>query len=499
MRNSLQLSKNIIANYTSQIYIALIGIAMIPHYIQLMGIEAYGLVAFFTLLQTWFNLLDVGLTPAITREAARYHSGKISGTEFRRLFRALNIVFFCISTLGCVIFLFSSEYIVTSWLNIERIQPADALIAIQIMILCVATRWIGGLYRGLISGAERMLWLSGYTLVITTARFVGVLVSMHQFGATPYVFFVHQLVVASIELLGLIVMAYRIMPNKGVAPGEIGWSLRPVLTMLKFSLTIAFTSTAWIITAQLDKLILSGMLPISEYAYFMTAIMVASGITLTYVPLSNALLPRLARLHAENKENEMVVIYRQSTKWVTAITGSATITCLFCADSILFAWSGDRDLTEKATTILKLYAAGNGLLALSAFPYYLQYANGDMRYHLKGSIITGLLLVPSIMIATKYYGGVGAGIAWLVTNGLIFLFWVAYVHHKLLPGLHINWLVYDVICVATPSVASALLLCMIPINTDTRFLAFIHTLIFSVTTLSCSLLTIRSLRSKVID
>ncbi|WBE25080.1 oligosaccharide flippase family protein [Denitrificimonas caeni] len=70
------LRHNVIASYVSQIYVAGIGILILPLYIKYMGAEAYGLVGFFTMLQACFALLDLGLTPTIARETARYHGGK---------------------------------------------------------------------------------------------------------------------------------------------------------------------------------------------------------------------------------------------------------------------------------------------------------------------------------------------------------------------------------------------------------------------------------------
>lgn len=67
--------KNIAASYASQIYVTLISIAMMPIYRSLLGSEPYGLVGFFAMIQAWFMLLDLGLTPTLAREAARYRGG----------------------------------------------------------------------------------------------------------------------------------------------------------------------------------------------------------------------------------------------------------------------------------------------------------------------------------------------------------------------------------------------------------------------------------------
>lgn len=71
----MSLKTNIISNYASQIYVTLVGIAVVPLYIKYMGAEAYGLVGVFTLLQTLFNMLDMGLSPTVARETARLSGG----------------------------------------------------------------------------------------------------------------------------------------------------------------------------------------------------------------------------------------------------------------------------------------------------------------------------------------------------------------------------------------------------------------------------------------
>ena len=88
----MSIKKNVVANYASQIYVTLAGIAMLPLYLRYMGAETYGLLGFFTMLQAWFNLLDLGLTPTISREAARLKAGALNTLEFKQLFRGLSII-----------------------------------------------------------------------------------------------------------------------------------------------------------------------------------------------------------------------------------------------------------------------------------------------------------------------------------------------------------------------------------------------------------------------
>lgn len=489
----MSLQRNIIANYISQIYVAAVGILILPLYIQYMGAEAYGLVGFFTMLQAWFGLLDMGLTPTIGRETARYKGGSMSALEYRQLFRALSSIFIFIALIGGGSLFFFSEFISTQWLNVSELGIEEVVVAVQIMAISVALRWLGGLYRGVITGSEKLVWLSAFNALIATLRFIAVFVTMSLYGFTPFVFFMHQLVVAIIEVTGLWLMNNRLLPSKAGFKDQIGWSIEPVKPVLKFALTIAFTSSVWVLVTQTDKLVLSGILPLDEYGYFTLAVLVASGIMIISGPISSAIMPRMARLYAEGKESDVISVYRNSTQVVSVISGAASVTIACCANSLLYAWTGDLALSEKAAPILSLYALGNGVLAVAAFPYYLQYAKGNLRYHLIGNAVLVCLLIPAIIFAATYYGGVGAGYVWLFMNAFFLLTWIAYVHYKLEPGLHLQWLFKDILAIYIPMLAVAIPVIYFAFENESRLLSLLY-----VAAVGLALITIAALSSSLV-
>lgn len=470
----MSLTRNIFANYASQIYVTIVGIVMLPLYIKYMGAEAYGLVGFFTMLQACFNLLDLGLTPTIARESARYRGGAMPVVAYRQLYRSLSIVFACIAVIGGTALFMMASAMSEQWLNIRSLPPTEVLGAIQIMAVCVAMRWMGGLYRGVISGSERLVWLSGFNAVIATLRFVGVLVTMSIWGYTPVVFFWHQLAVAALEVGVLLVMCHLLLPSMQGLSQRIGWSFRPIHSLLPFSLTIAFTSSVWVLLTQTDKLILSGILPLAEYGYFTLAVLVAGSITIVTGPISTALLPRMARLHAEGNHAEIRRLYNQTAQLVSVIAGSLAVTLALVAEPLLYAWTGNREVTEATAPILRLYAIGNGLLALGAFPFYLQYARGNLNYHLIGNIAMVVALIPAIIVAAMKAGGIGAGWVWVAMNALYLIVWVGYVHSKLEPGLHWSWLASNVFAILLPTLLVSLPLGLLRFDLQSRFYALLH-------------------------
>jgi len=469
-----QLRGNIIANYASQIYVAGIGVLILPLYIKYMGSEAYGLVGFFAMLQAWFNVLDLGLTPTIARETARFRGGALSPLSYRQLYRALSVIFGVISLCGGGGLYLLSSFIATKWLNIVDIEVEEVIIAVQIMGMSVALRWMTGLFRGVITGSEKLVWLSSFNAIIASLRFVGVFASMSIFGFSPLVFFTHQLVIALIECIGLAIKAHYLLPKKQTLEMKIGWSFKPVMLILKFSLTIAFTASVWVFITQTDKLVLSGILSLEEYGYFTLSVLVANGIIIISGPISNAIMPRMARLYAEKKTDELIKVYRQSTQLVSIVGGTIAITFASTADSLLYAWTGDTNLAEHSAPILRLYAIGNLFLCVAAFVYYLQYAKGNLRYHLIGNLILVVIMIPSIIIFAKNFGGEGAGYVWLTLNAIYLLFGVSYIHSKLEPNLHSKWFLNDVIKIIVPASSFPLLLSLLDISLDGRFDSLIY-------------------------
>jgi O-antigen/teichoic acid export membrane protein len=426
-----------------------IGVVMAPVYLSFMGSEAYGLIGFFTMLSAWFALLDVGLTPTLVRETARYHGGAISVGTLRAFLRTIELIFGGVATVGAIAMVSFSHEIATQWLVVKNLPIADVANALMLMGLTIPLRWVSGLYRGVVIGFERQTSLGVYNVVIATLRFVGVLFIFWTIGATPESFFTYQLFIALVELSGLIIMTYRLV-GRGSGLGE-SFSWRPLLGNLKFSLTIAFTATAWITIMQSDKLFLSKMLPLAEYGMFSIAVVAANAVNAVNAPFNQTVLPRLTKLISQNDSIGAARFYCNATQAVCVIMIPAVaMLCLF-AEPLVFAWTGNSGVAHYVAPIVCLYAIGNGFVSLHSFSYYIQYAKGDLSLHFLGHALLLALLVPLFFFGAIYYGPIGTGIAWSLTNGLYAVLWVPVVHARVFKGLHWKWMVHDILPIAVPT------------------------------------------------
>ncbi len=449
----MSVARSIAANYASQLYASGLAILMVPLYIRYMGVEAYGLVGFYAVLQGWFLILDMGVSATLSRQAARFNAGAVNGFELRRLVRAFEGIFLIVGLCGVLALAGAAPAMANHWLRIEQLDLAEVERAIVLIAVVVALRWISGLYRGIVTGLEHIVWLGGFNAAVATLRFLLVIPYLAYVGATATHFFAYQLVVACLEILLLIAKSYRLFPR--LERGRIRWSLQPLRGVAGFTLSVAFTSAVWVVVMQTDKLLLSGMIPLADYALYTLAVLAASGVTLLSGPVTGAVLPRLTRLHAEDDEDGLRNLYRMATQIVGVVVVPVVLVLAFFAEQVITAWTGQQEIAIRAAPVLTLYAIGNGVLAFAGFSYLIQVARGNMTLHLIGNLIFVLIFVPLLFLAVRRFGMVGAGWAWLLANLLPFLVWLPLVHRRFLKGIHLRWLAADIAPIVVPSVLVA--------------------------------------------
>ena len=117
-----------------------------------MGTEGYGLIGFFTLLQAWSQLLDLGMSATMSRETARFLGGGLDATALRRLLRSLEWLFWPIGLVLAASLIVAAPLIASKWLKFEVLRRSDVELALMLMAATVAMRWVCDLYRGVISG-----------------------------------------------------------------------------------------------------------------------------------------------------------------------------------------------------------------------------------------------------------------------------------------------------------------------------------------------------------
>ena len=497
----MSIKRNSIANYFGQSYTILIGLMITPLYLRYLGAEAYGLVGFFTLMQAWMGLLDMGLSPTLGRQVA-FARGREDGFDFfKRLLKSFELIFFGLALTIILGVVFTSDWIAGTWIKAETLGLETIIYCISLMGLMVGLRWFAALYRSGINGMEDQVWLNAANIVLITVKFLGALILLALISQDIHHFFEYQLLIGLIEVLVLARRFYRKLPVTKHSPGLVFFDWSAVKSVAPFALGIAYTAGIWILVSQTDKLILSGVLSLTEFGYFSLVALVAGGVTMLSGPISQAIMPRMTTLLAKDNKTEMLRIYRLGSQLVALISLNVAMMVGFFAESLIYAWTGDKQAASWGAEVLLWFALGNGVLAIGAFQYYLQSAFGQLRLHVIGSTISAAIQLPLIYYAAVNHGAVGAGIAWFSFRVIWFIWWTPIIHHKFVSGFHLKWLFKDILPITfTVGLLAWGLSQMMKMSLEeNRLLLFVQMIGLGMLVLTVSTISVPYIRKKMIQ
>jgi hypothetical protein len=183
-------------------------LAFIPIYIKYLGVESFGLIGLFIVLQTGIGLLDIGMRSALGREMARFTGGAHSAQSIRDLLRSIEVIVFGIAVFIASGIALSANWIATLWLQVKSL-PVDVITkAFMLMGLVTAIRFMKNVYHSCIIGLQRHVFYSVFNSAIATLRGLGAVGVLVWISASIEAFFIWQGLVSIISLIIFMVLTY---------------------------------------------------------------------------------------------------------------------------------------------------------------------------------------------------------------------------------------------------------------------------------------------------
>jgi O-antigen/teichoic acid export membrane protein len=468
----LAFKKNIFFNYIGRAYSALIGLFVLPLYLSYLTAEAFGLIGFFMIISGLLAMIEVGLSSLMTRESAKLKSSEKGLLELKSILRAVEFFFLIFSLLIFFSALFSINWIANSWINASEIDFDIVVFSLLIISILTGLKLTVSMYKGLINGYEDQVWLNIFNIWINTMKFVGGLLFVAYFSPNILHYFIYQLFIGLIEILVIINRVYLFFPR-----GKV-WvypTYSSIQKKIPFISAIAYSSALWIVFTQVDKLLLSYLLTLKEFGYFTLVFVLVNGMAAVIsTPISDAIKPRMISLFEKNKINELILIYRSSSRLISVLSFTLFGLVAFYSYEVLYLWSGNEEAAKWGTKILFWYSLGSGMLMLSYFQFYLQFAYGNLKYHVIGSTYFGAIQIIVMIIATIKFHAIGAAIAWFWLQLIFIVVWPTFIHRKFIPGVHKNWIMQDVIPFAVLNLVLLKLSLNIDLSGDTRLEIFFN-------------------------
>ncbi len=442
------LSRNILANYGSQVWSAVINLAFIPIYIKLIGIEAYGLIGFYALLQAWMGLLDAGLSPTIGREIAKSTASVSKIFPIKDLIKTIEITVFALGIISLVAITLCADWISREWVNPRLLTKEEINNSIRLMGLIIATRLIEGIYRSCIVGLQKQVFLSVLIATLSTIRAVGCVIVLIYIDQAIQTFFAWQAIMSILTVAIYKIALKNLLPNE-MSGGKL--SLKAILKIKKFASGMLGISIMSLMLTQVDKIILSKILSLQEFGYYTLAVIISSSLYILVAPITQALMPAMVQLKQGKRLGEMVDKFHLGSQLNSILAGNFALLIIFQSHNILMAWTNDIELTSITAPILSILSTGFLFNILMWMPHETLLAHGNSRLPFIISIFQVAIILPSMLIITPIYGVMGAAYIWLIMCVGYFFIGSLLIFPKIYPINKIKWFINDILIPLLPS------------------------------------------------
>jgi O-antigen/teichoic acid export membrane protein len=436
----MKLGRNLAAGLASSLFVAFVGLAVVPLYLKYLGIEAYGLIGFFAAMQALFQLLDMGLSQTLNREIARY-SVYANWRQAGNLLHTLAAIYWGVALLIAVLVFLLSPLVAGRWIKADNLAPDSVLRAVQLIGVVIACRWPIGLYLGALNGLQLNTITSAVTAVMTALGSGGAVLLLAFVSPTIEVFFIWQGCVGLLYALTLRKFAWRAIRSE-VKPRFEAEELRRIWS---FATGVAALALSGIFFTQVDKVILSKMLTLTAFGYYMLATAVAGALYFLIAPVFNVIYPRFSALVATGSEEELRQLYRVGMRLLTTVLFPLAWVIAAFSHELVRVWTGSDEIAASVAPLLSLLSAGTALHCVMYFPYALQLAYGLPRLALQINVALIAVFVPVTAFLAYQFGAIGGAAAWLFLHVTYVLLGTWLTHRRLLKGIGVPLFVFDIL------------------------------------------------------
>lgn len=453
---------NITANLASKVLSVLVSLACVPIFIRVLGIGGYGLIGIWATLETLANLLDLGLSPTMTREMALLSAPGAQTQQARDLVHTLEVIYWALALLvgGAVVAV--APTIATHWIKSSEISPAHTRAAVIMIGILIACRWPLSFYGGGLVGLERQVMLAWVTTGATCVSSIGAAIVLLWFSPTVTAFFTWQIVVNVAQTALLTFLLWKCMPI-GVAP-RINFSL--VRRIGRFAGGTTGIAIVSMVLSDLDKIVVSKRFSLEIFGYYTLAWRVAGILKIASGAIFWGLFPALCRL-ATGDRIGLANLYHRGCQLMSVLVIPAAVVVLLFGRQVIFAWTGNAVLAAKVYPIAALLIAGTALNCLATVPFALQLAYGWTALALYSNLVSIVVSVPLLLVFTSRYGATGAAAVWLLVNFSYLFTQIPLTHRRLLRGEQRNWYMVDTgLPLLACAVVGLLAFALIPANGD---------------------------------
>jgi O-antigen/teichoic acid export membrane protein len=420
------MNKNILANFIGKFWSILSNFLFIPLYIHYLGFESYSLISFTLVIAGLMAVLDAGLTATLSREFSRIDNSISSKIE---VFNTLESSYFIIIGI-CILFIFSlSGFISHHWLNLKSFEPEKISFLLKIISFDIGFQLLFRFYMGGLLGLERQIEANMYQVGWGALR-NGLVVFALFFVSSLDMFFIWQMCATIIFTLLIRLSLNNCLLGSYKLNTVFKIDFLVLKKIWRFAGGVLLISLVASLNTQMDKIVISRLLPVENLGYYTLAVSLSMSIIVLINPISVALLPKFTALYSVNNIKAASELFLKFNLFVSILIFSVMSSMIFFSKELIWVWTGNMQLASQAQFFLPVLATSIAMISLTILPFDIAMANGYTKLNNLLGLSSLFITLPGYWFATKSFGSIGAAYVFCFVQVINMLIYIYFINRK---------------------------------------------------------------------
>lgn len=417
---SKQLPKNLIANMAYFIINILIGILLVPFFIDTLGVASYGIIPLATTMTSYVNLV----TQSLNASVSRYLTIDLQKQDYKKANITFNTSLF--ATFGIILLMVPLVLVVSYYspvfFNVPVNQKEDVFILFLGVMGALLVRTLGSIYGVSLFAFNRLDLQNFIYSVNIIIQFLLILILFSLYSPKLSYIGYSYFIAAIVTLFLTVIFSKKVNPHFSVNSHDFRISQVKDLGITGGWITIDQIGT--LLLFQIDIIVVNKLFGTAAGGEYSIILMWNTLIRTVAGMLAGVLTPVILTCYAKKKFEELVIISKSAVK-IMGLSMALPIG-LICGFSplILSLWVGSEFTRLSPLMWLLLSHLAINMSVLPLFPINVSY--NKLRIPALVTIFLGIVnlllavIIPSIT-GWGYYGVAVAGVVVLTARHFFFV------------------------------------------------------------------------------
>lgn len=400
-----RLSKNIVYNLGGQLSVVIFGLFAVKFIFSDLGADALGIIYFTSMVNALILVvLDLGISATTNREISTYNDTEPD--YVRDLIRTGSFFYWTAFAILAVAMYLLAPFFVYKWIHLKTLDSNSAIYVLRILGIASLFALPQSLYVNIFKGIQRMEFNNMVNVAFTIFRQFGTILILAIGGNLYHVIYLYA---ASfiLPIITYILIATRFFPFISFIPGYFKHVAK---RNIAFASKLIVQTLLLAVYQQLDKLIISKMLPISVLGFYSFAYGNARKAAIVQNSIAVAAYPSFSSLYGKKDRKQLSRQYKLLQDIIcfgNAIIMGVIPFVVLPLFSYLFTPSVGK-LLLLPTVLITIGLYINGTIRL---PFILSISMGKPEIGIKNDSLSLLVVFPLSIFLIYKFGLIGAGLA----------------------------------------------------------------------------------------